>query len=191
MTKRALLLSCFFFTLFSFPFSTYRWSVPPEPNLFGEEEVLNLEQIEKKIPGIYKEILQNLKTPDEARPSIWPVVGVVTSDFGWRRRKRYKEFHAGIDIAAPTGTPIVATADGIVIFSGYVRGYGYVVVIYHGYGYTTVYAHMSGREVSAGEVVAKGKVIGYVGRTGRATGPHLHYEVLKYGIRQDPMLYLP
>lgn len=191
MTKRALLLSCFFFTLLSFPFSTYRWSVPPEPSLFDEEEVLNLEQIEKKIPGIYKEILQNLKTPDEARPSIWPVVGVVTSDFGWRRRKRYKEFHAGIDIAAPIGTPIVATADGIVIFSGYVRGYGYVVVIYHGYGYTTVYAHMSGREVSVGEVVAKGKVIGYVGNTGRSTGPHLHYEVLKYGIRQNPILFLP
>lgn len=191
LTKKALLLSCFFLTLFSFPFSTYRWNIPPEPDLFDKEEVLNLEHIEKKIPGIYKEILQNLKTPDEARPSIWPVVGVVTSDFGWRRKRRYKEFHAGIDIAAPTGTPIVATADGIVIFSGYVRGYGYVVIIYHGYGYTTVYAHMSGMEVSAGEVVAKGKVIGYVGRTGRATGPHLHYEVLKYGIRQNPILYLP
>ncbi len=137
------------------------------------------------------ELLENIKTPEEAKPSIWPVVGMVTSEYGWRRRGRYLEFHAGIDIAAKLGTPVVATAPGSVIFAGYVRGYGYVVIIYHGYGYTTVYAHMSGIEVKKGDEVARGSIVGYVGNTGRATGPHLHYEVLKYGIRQNPIIYLP
>lgn len=185
LMRKALLLS-FFFLLLSLPISGY---IPAEGRYF-EFSYQDLSFF-INVPEVYKELMENLKTPEEARPSIWPVVGVVTSRYGWRRRGRYREFHAGIDIAAPTGTPIVATADGLVIFSGYVRGYGYVVIIYHGYGYTTLYAHMSGREVKTGERVVKGKVIGYVGRTGRTTGPHLHYEVLKYGIRQNPILYLP
>ena len=135
----------------------------------------------------HKLLLENLVTPEEAKPSIWPVVGIVSSKFGWRRRG----FHAGIDIAADYGTPIVATAPGKVIYAGYKRGYGYMVVIYHGYGYTTVYAHMSGIKVRRGDLVDRGTVIGFVGATGRATGPHLHYEVLKYGVRQDPIIYLP
>ncbi|WP_461828634.1 M23 family metallopeptidase [Aquifex sp.] len=132
-------------------------------------------------------LIKNLVTPEEAKPSIWPVVGIVTSKFGWRGRR----FHPGIDIAADYGTPIVATAPGKVIYTGYKRGYGYMVVIYHGYGYTTVYAHMSGINVEEGDLVDRGKIIGFVGATGRATGPHLHYEVLKYGVRQDPIIYLP
>ncbi len=132
-------------------------------------------------------LIRHLVTPEEAKPSIWPVVGIVTSKFGWRRRG----FHAGIDIAADYGTPIVATAPGEVLYTGYKRGYGYMVVIYHGYGYATVYAHMSGIYVKRGDLVDRGKVIGFVGATGRATGPHLHYEVLKYGVRQDPTIYLP
>ena len=132
-------------------------------------------------------LLQNITTPEEAKPSIWPVVGIVTSPFGWRGRR----FHSGIDIAADYGTPVVATAPGKVIYTGYRRGYGYMVVIYHGYGYSTVYAHMSAIDVKEGELVDRGRIIGFVGSTGRATGPHLHYEVLKYGVRQNPMIYLP
>ena len=159
-------------------------------------QVLNQQTKEEKIVKKKREIkltpeqellIRNLVTPEEAKPSIWPVVGIVSSKFGWRRRR----FHAGIDIAADYGTPIVATAPGKVIYAGYKRGYGYMVVIYHGYGYTTVYAHMSGINVRKGDLVDRGTVIGFVGATGRATGPHLHYEVLKYGVRQDPIIYLP
>jgi len=179
LTRKALLLSLL---LFSLPFSKYEGSYPePEFPEFSEE----------KIERALEELENSVRTPEEARPSIWPVVGLVTSEFGWRRLGRYLEFHAGIDIAADVGTPVVATAPGKVIFAGYTRGYGYVVVIYHGYGYTTLYAHMSAIDVKKGDKVDRGKVIGYVGATGRTTGPHLHYEVLKYGIRQNPILYLP
>ena len=150
-----------------------------------------VERKEIKLSPEQELLIRNLVTPEEAKPSIWPVVGIVTSKFGWRRIKRYRDFHAGIDIAADYGTPIVATAPGKVIYAGYRRGYGYMVVIYHGYGYATVYAHMSGIDVKQGDLVDRGRVIGFVGATGKATGPHLHYEVLKYGVRQDPTIYLP
>ncbi|NPB07714.1 MAG: M23 family metallopeptidase [Aquificae bacterium] len=177
--RKVLLLSLL---LFSLPLSKYEnlYLEPVLPELTGKKLVPALEELKKSV-----------RTPEEARPSIWPVVGLVTSDYGWRRMGRYLEFHAGIDIAVDIGTPVVATAPGKVIYAGYTRGYGYVVVIYHGYGYTTVYAHMSAIEVEKGDQVARGKVIGYVGNTGRTTGPHLHYEVLKYGIRQNPLIYLP
>ena len=155
-----------------------------------KEEKLTKKRVEERKIRLTPEqelLIKNLVTPEEAKPSIWPVVGVVTSKFGWRRRG----FHAGIDIASDYGTPIVATAPGKVIYAGYRRGYGYMVVIYHGYGYATVYAHMSGIDVRQGDLVDRGRVIGFVGATGRATGPHLHYEVLKYGVRQDPTIYLP
>ncbi len=132
-----------------------------------------------------------INTVDSSRPDIWPVVGIVTSDLGWRRRGRIREFHSGVDIGAPYGSKVVATADGYVVFAGWIRGYGYTVIIYHGYGYTTLYAHMSSVAVKRGERVSKNRVIGYVGTSGRTTGPHLHYEVIKYGIRQNPIVYLP
>jgi murein DD-endopeptidase MepM/ murein hydrolase activator NlpD len=131
------------------------------------------------------------RTVEMATPDIWPVVGMVTSDFGWRRFRGRREFHTGVDIAAPYGSRVVATAPGYVLFAGYVRGYGNTVVIYHGYGFVTLYAHMAAVAVRRGERVAKNRVIGYVGSSGRTTGPHLHYEVIKYGIRQNPILYLP
>ncbi len=137
----------------------------------------------------FYEILKEPVTVDTARPSIWPVVGVITSDFGWRWRRR--KYHSGIDIAAPYGSEVVATAPGYVLFAGWLRGYGYTVILYHGFGYSTLYAHMASVSVRTGEEVSRGRVVGYVGTSGRTTGPHLHYEVIKYGIRQDPILYLP
>lgn len=134
------------------------------------------------------EALASLRPVEEARPDVWPVVGIVTSDYGWRGTR---EFHAGVDIGAPYGSKVVATAPGYVIFAGWIRGYGNTVVIYHGYGYVTLYAHMSAVSVKRGDEVSKNRVIGYVGSTGRTTGAHLHYEVIKYGVRQDPILYLP
>ena len=152
-------------------------SIPPEPLSIDVPEEL--------------QDLFSIRTVEEARPDIWPVVGIITSDYGWRRIRRRREFHAGVDIGAPYGSKVVATAPGYVLFAGWVRGYGNTVVLYHGYGYATLYAHMSSVAVKRGDLVSKNRVIGYVGSSGRTTGPHLHYEVIKYGIRQNPILYLP
>jgi murein DD-endopeptidase MepM/ murein hydrolase activator NlpD len=125
-------------------------------------------------------------------PSIWPVRGWVTSDFGMRRSPRGigTRFHEGIDIAASTGTPVYASGDGIVTFAGYKQGLGKTVVIDHGFGITTVYGHNSSLYVREGERVKRGSSISAVGRTGRSTGPHLHYQVVVDGMPVDPMRYI-
>jgi murein DD-endopeptidase MepM/ murein hydrolase activator NlpD len=116
---------------------------------------------------------------------IWPVNGVLTSGFGWR----WGRMHEGIDIAAPTGTPIRAAAAGAVIYAGYMGGYGNIVIIDHGSGLSTAYAHQSAIYVGGGSV-SQGTVIGAVGSTGNSTGPHLHFEVRVNGSAVDPMGYL-
>jgi murein DD-endopeptidase MepM/ murein hydrolase activator NlpD len=117
---------------------------------------------------------------------IWPVSGPVTSPFGWR----WGRMHEGIDIAVPTGTPIAASAAGTVIYAGWLGGYGNLVVIDHGGGLSTAYAHQSSIASSAGQQVAQGQVIGYIGCTGHCFGPHLHYEVRVNGSPVDPLGYL-
>jgi murein DD-endopeptidase MepM/ murein hydrolase activator NlpD len=117
---------------------------------------------------------------------IWPVSGPVTSGFGWR----WGRMHEGIDIAAPTGTPIAAAAAGTVIVAGWMGGYGNLTVIDHGGGISTAYAHQSALAAGAGQGVAQGQVIGYVGSTGHSTGPHLHFEVRTGGSATDPLGYL-
>jgi murein DD-endopeptidase MepM/ murein hydrolase activator NlpD len=128
-----------------------------------------------------------------ARPSIWPVYGNITSIYGWRRHPitGRQQFHEGLDIGASYRTPIRATADGTVKFAGYQAGYGWSVKISHGYGFETVYCHCSSVSVTAGQKVERGDIIAYVGSSGTSTGPHLHYEVLKDGKKQNPMDYLP
>jgi murein DD-endopeptidase MepM/ murein hydrolase activator NlpD len=116
---------------------------------------------------------------------IWPVQGVVTSGFGYR----WGRMHEGIDIAAPSGTPIRAAASGTIIYTGYLGGYGNLTIIDHGNGLATAYAHQSGFAVGGGSV-SQGAVIGYVGSTGNSTGPHLHFEVRVNGNPVDPMGYL-
>ncbi|MFN3813876.1 MAG: M23 family metallopeptidase [Aquificaceae bacterium] len=138
-----------------------------------------------------REELLKTKTVEIIKPDIWPVVGLVTSDYGWRRIGKFKEFHPGIDISAPYGTPVSVASDGRVIYAGRVGGYGQTVIVYHGYGFVTLYGHLSQILVNRGEEVVKGQIIGKVGMTGRTTGPHLHYEVIKYGFRQNPIAYLP
>jgi murein DD-endopeptidase MepM/ murein hydrolase activator NlpD len=96
-------------------------------------------------------------------------------------------FHAGIDIGCNTGTPIIAAADGEVIQAGYMVGYGYAIIIYHGGGFATFYGHMSGFAVSQGQKVKRGQIIGYAGSTGWATGPHLHFEVRINGEPKNPL----
>lgn len=127
-----------------------------------------------------------------ASPSVWPVRGWVTSHFGWRDsphgegRKR----HTGLDVAAPVGTPIVAAADGHVIYAGYNKAYGKAMVIDHGYGLTTRYAHCSKFEAKPGDRVKRGELVARVGNTGRSTGPHLHFEVKEDGVSTNPLKYL-
>ena len=127
-----------------------------------------------------------------AAPSLWPLEGRVTSSYGERQDPINGEgaFHAGIDIAAPYGTPVRAAADGDVMFAAFGTGYGREVTINHGHDVTTVYGHMSAMAVVQGEHVTRGQVIGYVGQSGRSTGPHLHYEVRVHMVAVNPHKYL-
>lgn len=127
-----------------------------------------------------------------AKPSGWPVYGEITSGYGYRRNPYGwgSEFHPGIDIAAPYGTEVLATADGVVVGAGWDGGYGKKVTIDHGYGFQTIYGHNSRIAVEVGQHVKRGQVIAYVGMTGRTTGPHVHYEVHVNGSLTDPRKYL-
>ncbi|HEX2063110.1 MAG TPA: peptidoglycan DD-metalloendopeptidase family protein [Acidimicrobiales bacterium] len=118
---------------------------------------------------------------------IWPLRGPVTSPFGMR----WGRLHAGIDIGAGSGTPIRSAKAGQVIFSGTMSGYGNTVVVDHGGGLSTLYAHQSRLGARDGQSVGQGEVIGYVGSTGRSTGPHLHFETRMNGSPQNPRRFLP
>lgn len=147
----------------------------------------------------YQEIDGMLKNKEKllaSIPAIQPVANKdlnrIASGFGYRIDPVYKvaKFHAGLDFAAPQGTPIYATADGTVKEANYnAGGYGNHVIINHGYGYETLYGHMYKIKARAGQRVKRGEVIGYVGSTGKSTGPHCHYEVHKSGERIDPVYY--
>jgi murein DD-endopeptidase MepM/ murein hydrolase activator NlpD len=125
-------------------------------------------------------------------PSLWPVVGRITSSFGERLDPFNGEgaFHSGIDIGTDFGEPVSATADGVVTKASLGNGYGREIMIDHGNGIQTVYGHLSGFAVTAGERVRRGQVIGYVGSSGRSTGPHLHYEVRIRDTPVNPHKYL-
>ncbi len=125
-------------------------------------------------------------TTPSAAGLIWPCQGVLTSPYGMR----WGRLHEGIDIGAPTGTPIYASAGGRVIYAGWQGGYGNLVVIDHQNGIATAYGHQSQIAVSSGQFVSQGQVIGYVGSTGHSTGPHLHFEVRVNGTPVDPLSYL-
>jgi murein DD-endopeptidase MepM/ murein hydrolase activator NlpD len=158
--------------------------LPTSPIISGGEGSTSL----TRIPGIGS-------TLDVAiAPTLWPVIGPITSGFGQREDpvlgNGEGEFHKGIDIAAPLGTPIRATADGIVLSAGLSNGYGREVVLDHGHGLKTLYGHMSGFNVLAGQTVFRGQIIGYVGHSGRTTGNHVHYEVKIRDTSVNPHKYL-
>ncbi|HLY70102.1 MAG TPA: peptidoglycan DD-metalloendopeptidase family protein [Puia sp.] len=147
----------------------------------------------------YKEIDGFIKNKEQllgCTPAIQPVsnkdLSRIASGFGYRIDPVYKttKFHAGLDFAAPQGTPIYATANGTVVTAGNTgNGYGNHVVINHGYGYETLYGHMFRVKARVGEKVKRGQIIGYVGSTGKSTGPHCHYEVHRNGDPVDPVYY--
>ncbi len=138
-----------------------------------------------------KAVLEPPKLPPlrgkEEEGFIWPIAGSVTSGFG----PRSETFHDGVDIAAPQGTPIHAVEEGEVIYSDTLRGYGNIVIIRHPGGFASVYAHNQKNLVHSGKKVSRGELIGEVGSTGRATAPHLHFEIRKDNIARDPLYYLP
>jgi murein DD-endopeptidase MepM/ murein hydrolase activator NlpD len=125
-------------------------------------------------------------------PSLWPVEGRVGSSFGERQDPINGEgaFHSGLDIDAPYGTPVRAAADGSVTDASMNAGYGREIILNHGHDVLTVYGHLSAMAVVPGQHVIRGQVIGYVGQSGRATGPHLHYEVRVHSVPVNPHKYL-
>ncbi len=125
-------------------------------------------------------------------PSLWPLEGRVTSSFGERLDPFNGEgaFHSGIDIAAPYGTPVRAAGDGDVTGAAMGSGYGREVTINHGHDLLTLYGHLSALAVLPGQHVVRGQVVGYVGQSGRSTGPHLHYEVRVHMVPVNPHKYL-
>ncbi len=127
-----------------------------------------------------------------ATPSLWPCLGSISSPYGWRVHPvyGYGRMHTGIDITAPHGTPIRATAAGRVVQSGWLSGYGNAVTIDHGNGLSTLYGHCSSLVSGVGSFVRKGQTIAYVGSTGISTGPHVHYEVVRAGAQVDPTSFL-
>lgn len=155
--------------------------------------------------GLLAEAVQRLQSLNEVQsvvtqrmaeadhyPDLWPVRGRISSTFGYRRSPFGwgAEFHEGIDLSAPYGTPIRAAASGVVIEAGRTAGFGNAVRIDHGNGLVTLYGHQSRIRVHAGQKVKKGQVIGYVGSSGLSTGPHLHFGVYKNGVAVDPYPYL-
>ncbi len=125
-------------------------------------------------------------------PAIAPVKGILTSGFGYRSDPMTHEqgIHQGVDIAAPAGQPVHASADGIVLRAGEVTGLGRAVYLAHGYGLVTRYGHMSRVDVHPGQRLKRGDVVGLVGNTGRSTGYHLHYEVRLDGAPVNPLGYI-
>jgi murein DD-endopeptidase MepM/ murein hydrolase activator NlpD len=154
----------------------------------------------KDLLGVLEDRLTTVRKGVEGRqalaaaaPSLWPLSsGWLTSNFGSRRDPLTGEadFHAGLDISADRGTPVHATADGTVQLAAYDGNYGNCIEIAHGYGIATRFGHLSGYAVRAGQRIKRGDIIGYVGATGRTTGPHLHYEILLNGQPINPLKFL-
>lgn len=158
---------------------------------------INVEELKKQINSSMESVneirayLAKQKDAYLVTPRGWPVDGRMTSGFGMREHPKYhtEKFHTGVDLSVPRGTPVHATADGIVSFASWSPGNGNIVVVEHGSGFSTVYAHNSKNLVKAGQTVRRGDVIANAGATGVTTGSHVHYEVWKNGQYVDPTGY--
>lgn len=146
--------------------------------------------------GISLGLVRNVTTADwiraNASPNLWPVEGQITGSFGERIDPFNGEgaFHSGVDIGSTYGQAVVAPADGIVVFADFMGGYGRAIVLDHGHSISTRYGHLSNFAVAVGQQVHRGDTIGYVGLSGRSTGPHLHYEVRINDTPVNPHKYL-
>ena len=146
--------------------------------------------------GISMGLTRNSTTADWIRansaPNLWPVEGQITGSFGERIDPFRGEgaFHSGVDISAAMGSAVIAPADGFVTFADFLGGYGRAVMIDHGHGICTRYGHLGSFAVTTGQYLHRGDIIGYVGLSGRSTGPHLHYEVRIHDTPVNPYKYL-
>jgi len=162
----------------------------------AEKAALEAEQAQKQagemIAALQRKRAQRNYVSGKGSMFNWPVRGTISSPYGNRTHPILKRqiLHSGIDIAAPNGTPVKAPAGGEVIYDGWLRGYGRVVVLDHGKGFSTLYAHLSASLVKEGQVVKSGATIAKVGKTGNTTGYHLHFEVRVYGTPENPIKYL-
>jgi murein DD-endopeptidase MepM/ murein hydrolase activator NlpD len=161
----------------------------------GDIDIENLMgEIQKTVERVdeIKDYLRIQKDIYMATPKGYPAEGNISSPYGMRYNPFGAErtFHSGVDISATPGTPIQATADGVVSYSGWTQPSGYVVVIQHGCGFSTAYAHNRGNAVKVGQRVKRGETVGYIGSSGKSTGPHVHYEVWEKGKRIDPSKFL-
>src|SRR3954470_21677707 len=150
-----------------------------------------LQGLENRLRNVRKDV-ERQEALSAATPSIWPARGWLTGTFGGRSDPFTGEpaFHQGLDISTEKGQPVYATADGKVESAAYSGDYGNLVVLKHGFDLTTRYGHLSGFAVKPGQTVKRGAVIGYVGSTGRATGSHVHYEILANGKLINPLQLL-
>ncbi len=188
---------------------TYPAGGPEENSLSGASPFYRQEMLARKMHSFLdqlsvdarleevkqQKLLQAMQDQQDllsSTPSIWPVQGWVSSRFGHRNSPftGRREFHKGLDVSAPTGTPIYAPAEGLVTFTGKDGAYGIAVTIDHGRGITTRYAHLQKYVVEKNQKISRGQLLGYVGNTGRSTGPHLHYEVRLNNMPVDPSKYI-
>ena len=162
-------------------------------NLGGELDRLSREMNDrnKSFQGLIA-ALEAKRSLLASTPTIWPVKGWLTAGFGHRRSPftGQRQMHEGVDISNTVGTPVIAPADGIVTYTGPLGAFGIVVSVNHGNKISTFYAHLQQHKVAQGQRVRRGDVIGLVGATGRATGPHLHYEIQVNEVPVDPTKYV-
>ena len=161
----------------------------------GDIDIENLMgEIQKTVERVdeIKDYLRIQKDIYMATPKGYPVESNISSPYGKRNNPFSGErtFHSGVDISATPGTPIRATADGVVSYSGWTQSSGYVVLLEHGCGFSTAYAHNRSNAVKVGQRIKRGEIIGYLGSTGKSTGPHVHYEVWEKGKRINPSKFL-
>ncbi len=156
------------------------------------DRLLNLSKFELEKYGEVEQSLNAIKDRLAHTPSIWPSKGWNSRGFGMKHDPftGYKQMHRGIDIANHTGTPIIATADGVIRGISRTSGMGKMVTVDHGYGFKTRYGHLSEAKVKNGQRVKRGDVIALMGSTGYSTGPHLHYEVIRNGKFMNPAKYI-
>jgi len=169
-----------------------------EYNLSYNKVLTKLDRVQRKISFDYEshqKVLENVELKDLLylnTPSIYPTYGRISDKYGYRTHPitKKRSFHYGLDFANKTGTPIYATADGVVSEVGRLKLFGKYIKITHKFGYTTRYAHLNKSNVKKGDVVKRGEIIAEMGNTGRSTGSHLHYEVLRYNKKRNPYKYL-
>lgn len=181
------------------------FSLKNRDRILEHADVIDSGSIDLDMESLKKQISKTIENIDEIKkylrserdiylstPKGFPVNGNISSPYGMREHPNtgYRDFHSGIDISTDSGTPVKATADGIVTFAGWNGGSGNLVAIEHGHGFSTFYAHNRSINVRVGQKVKRGEVISYSGSTGNSTGPHVHYEIWKNGRAVNPYEYI-